>query len=229
MDSTKIIINGQETNFGGQTLVVDETLNVDDAGVLSVVNPNRRVTKAQFDRMSKEEKRGTVIVTDEEPCFVHHPGEVYSTKEIVIGRWIDGRMLYRRVLTVNALTSGYNSIISLPNITYLKVYGITRKINQNAYFLPCYNNEFLVKDFELLIDVDPASLAIVGSSATIVIEYVKTVDSSAVTLESKIPMQKSGSITIDDQEYHYEMPDMDVIASASASSVASASSAAFHF
>lgn len=234
MDSAKIIINGQEADLGGQTLAVDETLNMDDAGILSVVNPNRCVTKAQFDRMSQEEKRGTVIVTDEDPYLVHHPGEVYSTKEMVIGRWIDGRSVYRKVFTGTINVINNNVIVGY--IENLKdLINITGTIYETDHQI------YVVSDPATFLKYDTVSHAVfiyatrsgqLNQPYMIIVEYTKTIDdlaASAVTLESKIPMQKSGSITIDDQNYHYEMPDVDVIASASASAVASASSATFHF
>ena len=69
---------------------------IKEGDTLSVDNPVRGVmTKTEFDALTEEQKAsGTYFVDDGAKCSC---GEIYSTEEQVVGTWIDGKPLYRRV------------------------------------------------------------------------------------------------------------------------------------
>lgn len=51
---------------GGTSFTTDETLTMSDDNVLSVTTPVKGVTKTEFDTMSDADKKGLVVVTDEQ-------------------------------------------------------------------------------------------------------------------------------------------------------------------
>lgn len=69
--------------------------------------------------------------------------EVYSTEEQVIGTWIDGKPLYRKAYTVNAITSADNKshFITISNFdhTVVNMYGNMQAMNwASRYILPYF-------------------------------------------------------------------------------------------
>lgn len=74
--------------------------------------PIKSVTEAEYDALSDEEKEDDIayLVTDAESGGSSDSstskGEVYSTEEVRIGTWIDGKPLYRRVITGLTFSSG---------------------------------------------------------------------------------------------------------------------------
>lgn len=97
-----------------------------DKNGLSVTNPVRGIlTKAEFDALSEEEKAtGTYFVDDGSSSSSGggSSSEDYSTEETVIGTWIDGKKLYRRVFAFTT-PSNYslwtNVGVAVENIDYL--------------------------------------------------------------------------------------------------------------
>ena len=68
----------------------------------------------------------------------------YSTTEMVIGKWIDGRTLYRKVFTVTMPNStAWSNIISLNYTNYyvVNIHGIMTD-GVNTYIVP-YSFEFI--------------------------------------------------------------------------------------
>lgn len=116
-----------------------------------------------------------IDVTDEHIKEVSQ--EVYSTDETVIGKWIDGKPIYRKVITTNSTkidVSSFN-IESISDVRYfVKTTG--NYIFPGAY---CYSSNNMVA----LYFVNGYSEMSIGfvrpdtfSSATIILEYTKTTD-----------------------------------------------------
>lgn len=117
--------------------------------------------------------------------------DIYSTEEQVIGWWIDGRPLYRRV--VNA-TTGNNSSIGevvavIPGdpIEAIKLDGIAWF--SNGYSMPI-NCQWIGTDNQIssmmqgnYILCHPASFY-VNSPAVFIVDYVKTTDEPMITFNS---------------------------------------------
>lgn len=98
------------------SLITDDTLTLAD-NVLSVTIPAKGVTKEEFAAMTDAEKNGLVIVTDEDAPggsggnSGSAGGEVYSTEEVRIGTWIDGKPLYKRTWARNGKTGDKYGIV----------------------------------------------------------------------------------------------------------------------
>lgn len=80
-------------------LTPDETVIMRDGGI-GVALPTKTVTQAEYDALTDAQKQAEVLyaVTDDSPGGGSGGGEVYSTEEIRIGTWIDGKPLYRQVI-----------------------------------------------------------------------------------------------------------------------------------
>ncbi|MEY8389585.1 hypothetical protein AALC17_20425 [Oscillospiraceae bacterium 38-13] len=79
-----------------EQLTPDESL-VLDGGNISVKIPTRHLTRAEYNALTEEEKQTDIlyIVPGDNPGGADW--EIYSTKEIPVGIWIDGKTICRRV------------------------------------------------------------------------------------------------------------------------------------
>ena len=114
-------------------------------------------------------------------------GYIYSTDEVVIGKWIDGRNLYRKVFNVGQLSSGYSTarehgITNFDRAIYL--YGSARNTESSSRFtlgLPYPENDgspgvvMALQASSTNISIyHPANLS--RYSAVVIMEYIKTAD-----------------------------------------------------
>lgn len=111
---------------------------------------------------------------------------VYSTTEKVVGEWIDGKPLYRKVLTTTFTSS---SAIEIPlNITNLKricnISGIVTNIvnggSGNAFILPSYRGlsgttGIQIYASNMVVNIAPESDR-TGYDVYVIVEYTKTTD-----------------------------------------------------
>ena len=107
--------------------------------------------------------------------------ENYSTEEVVIGKWIDGKPLYRKVLSSTTISDS-NVDITLPsNIDFMSIDKVEIKAGGFSFFSDRYTN---ANDLIQIFKFNATTLKVVlGSSwksnfksAIIVIEYTKTTD-----------------------------------------------------
>ena len=114
-------------------------------------------------------------------------GYIYSTDEVVIGKWIDGRNLYRKVFNVGQLSSGPSTarehgITNFDRAIYL--YGSARNTESSSRFtlgLPYPENDgssgvvMALQASSTNISIyHPANLS--RYSAVVIMEYIKTAD-----------------------------------------------------
>ena len=113
-------------------------------------------------------------------------GYTYSTEEVVIGKWIDGRNLYRKVLNVGNLSSGTSTTRNHGITNFdraIHLYGSARNISQTSRYtigLPYPAN--VSTDTAISLQANnvrvqlyhPADSA--SYSVVVVMEYIKTVD-----------------------------------------------------
>lgn len=98
---------------------IGDSLTEDD-GIIDVAIPNKGViSQSGFDSLDETEKNHGVYVIpgDNGGSFNPYFPEIYSEKETVIGRWIDGRPLYRicgEGTTGTAINSWYIIIEPFP-------------------------------------------------------------------------------------------------------------------
>lgn len=120
-------------------------------------------------------------------------GEVYSTEETVIGTWIDGKPLYRKVYVTNApnvINSEVPVIQGLnPNFNFVKIYGTAydSAINNSYYPMPMqYSSEFFISAFirsnNLYVMI--SSIGYKNIPCWFVLEYTKTTDQATLETES---------------------------------------------
>jgi hypothetical protein len=111
---------------------------------------------------------------------------VYSTTEKVVGEWIDGKPLYRKVLTTTITSS---SAIEIPlNITNLKriynISGIVTNISNggtgSVFTLPSYRGPsgttgIQIYASNMVVNIAPESDR-TGYDVYVIVEYTKTTD-----------------------------------------------------
>lgn len=106
----------------------------------------------------------------------------YSTEETIIGTWIDGKPIYRKVYFINSLPNATTNDIShnLSDVNFMRIYGIAYR-DTDDFSLPLpsasstsENNIFLgvLGDYiRITTGTDRSAL-----SAHIILEYTKTTD-----------------------------------------------------
>lgn len=111
----------------GEAIQVDNTLTIDDDHVLGVTTPvNGIVTQAEFNALPEEEQnRGMYVIKDAIGVSAGSSNNVYSTEETVIGTWIDGKPLYRRVF----FGTSPKKVNNIEEIADLRSLNIAERVN----------------------------------------------------------------------------------------------------
>lgn len=131
-----------------------------------------------------QSEKGTVA-TD----YVEHKEfsnkQIYSTSEQVIGVWIDGKTLYRKVITSTTMANNYNlGVTTVDTIVHIKGM-VQRKTNLNSWQLISSRNDDTVKlDISTVNTQTGAIDMLYGSYWTsetfnkiiLIVEYTKTTD-----------------------------------------------------
>lgn len=264
----EIISNGVKVTFKGtdeekikaelakkqNILTPDKSIIIENDNI-KVSSPNHNIlTKAEYDALNPEEKGNGVYFVDDEDGVALMDSNIYSTEETIVGRWIDGKPIYRRVFkTVTPNTASATIDIGLTkDVEFIVNYhGVITQKDGSFLLLPfinlpanAYVNVTISKDRSAVFRM---SNEYVSLPIVLVYEYTKTTDSAITNLPvvssssqndkvltPNLTPSKSGKVEVDGVEYDYEMPDSSFAwASASASSVnfsfASASSADFSF
>ena len=115
------------------------------------------------------------------------PGDgVYSEQETVIGKWIDGKPIYRRVFPFTFVGNNMqigNTAQSYLNLdSIVRIQGMMKKRNGlETYYLPFYYNDQLnVNVFYSNIGINLSTSSndsvMIGGTGTIIFEYTKTTD-----------------------------------------------------
>lgn len=163
---------------------INDTLTLQN-NLLSVSTPVKGVLKEEFDHMSDAEKKGLVVVIDDNPPFIGQSGEIYSDKETLVGTWM-GKPMYRKVFkgTTNS-SAGTNTTIG-----YMGEYDVPQKIYGTLISTPSYNRLTIpyisistsneITHIRTLFSNTEKSI-VVNSSLTdkevyIIVEYTKTND-----------------------------------------------------
>lgn len=95
------------------------------------------LTQEEYDALPEEQQnKGLYVISD--GGSVSSPGEVYSTEETRIGTWVDGKPLYRKVLSVNS-PNVKDSNVAVYNLGGFidwvsNMYGILK--SKNSEFIP---------------------------------------------------------------------------------------------
>ena len=103
--------------------------------------------------------------------------DIYSTNEIVIGKWINGESIYRKIISSYGVTG--NNVIIPHNITNFKQlvnYSLIAGDNGLSYV----NNNSLYDFYVNTVDTNNVNMVIAGAynnwQIYIVLDYIKTTD-----------------------------------------------------
>lgn len=103
----------------------------------------------------------------------------YSTSEQIIGTWINGKPIYRKVLTGTTVI-GSTLVFTIPNIeTFVELSGIIKVQDNYVNPLPFYENAEVFGRIQCLgnnITVITSSSEYANGSTMIIAKYTKTTD-----------------------------------------------------
>lgn len=110
-------------------------------------------------------------------------GNIYSTNEIVIGRWKDNKSIYRKTIDCGALPNNCGNIIphNILNIdNIVKIYGWSKRQTDNV-FLPLPHNAYNNTSVSLYASKDGITIVTYTDRASfsetyVTLEYTKTTD-----------------------------------------------------
>ena len=171
-------IPGEVTEFtAGDGISIEEN-------TISVTTPVRDIlTEAEFNDLPETQKNDGFYIIDD---GLSSSCEVYSTEETVIGTWIDGKPLYRRVIQITspATTDSYQyySISSPPPIeNVVKIDGVIHASSGYDSPINCYRGDFWcstqVGNAQIVVQVFGRWL--ISRPMDIVVEYTKTTDQAS--------------------------------------------------
>lgn len=157
------------------------TLPADDGTIEST--SHAILTEAQYDALTDDEKENGVYLIPGNTGKTPNPsGNVYSTEETIVGVWVDGRPLYRKVVfvtTPNAINT-YTSVYSENGIDMLFLDGfITGPANDRIKLV--FGAEDGITVFTYLVDNHTIRMYIkisyyLNCLATLILQYVKDSD-----------------------------------------------------
>lgn len=111
--------------------------------------------------------------------------EVYSTEEVRIGTWIDGKPLYRKVFT--GQTGATNSMAGIANLSGNNADVITSLCSfvldgfNRSYMVPCTTENGYIYAVEVArknVNIVTSISELAGRQCTLTCEYTKTTDSA---------------------------------------------------
>ena len=113
----------------------------------------------------------------------------YSTEETVIGKWIDGKPLYQKVITFdNTISISYNDNTFIHNISnidiiFVKNAFVYSKNEKRFYSIPVtlYNSNTATDDLNIMVDREKINFYVKSGWNTawqkvIILNYTKTTD-----------------------------------------------------
>lgn len=107
--------------------------------------------------------------------------DVYSTTETVVGTWIDGKPIYRKVYIENNPTTGGWAYINLDNTYNVKMYkGFYQRANNNLDALSVGREDYMplictIRNNQIEYKID-STYALGKISVYFILEYTKTTD-----------------------------------------------------
>lgn len=187
--------SGEEYTAGDGISIDDDTINVK--------NPNRGiVTKAEFEKFPADEKnKGTWLVLDNADQEAMASANIYSTEETIVGRWIDGKPIYRKAFSGASFSIPAKKKTYFPNATIAD--DVDCVIRLNGIGIETDNTIKPFNDMVCQFGIGPTSrdiwvyhtYAITYTKYTIVVEYTKTTDSIPAVIPA--PSSVSSSPTLE--------------------------------
>lgn len=112
------VMNGESTT---NTIIIGDTL-IDSNGVIDVKTPVQGImSQSDFDALPKEQQdNGTWIIPVVDGNGYLPSNDIYSEEEILIGTWIDGKPLYRKVI-LSETTDVTNTANVIKNVSELNI------------------------------------------------------------------------------------------------------------
>lgn len=182
---------------GKQNTLTDGTGTTIQGSAVNVTTPvNGIVTQAEFDALPEVQKNTGMYVVKEDGDDgggSNSNGEVYSTEEVRIGTWIDGRPLYRKVFLTKTLptntTGPLNGVSLQRDSEIIDFYGTISNLDVNKtgnYFkFPPENYNFYWSrpsvSGDLSIICPALSSGYGNKNLYLIVKYFKTSDEPEVT------------------------------------------------
>ena len=117
---------------------------------------------------------------------------IYSTTQKCIGRWIDGKPLYRKVYTLSTIPSSNTDLFSVVDLeidTMVKLYGFAKTANSMQFPIPSMDSDSNYSViFKSANNIRGRMLSGGGdiTAVHIILEYTKTTDTTDMTITKKI-------------------------------------------
>lgn len=142
-------------------------------------------------------------------------GEAYSTEETVIGTWIDGKPLYRKVFVVTIPSFSDNNWVALNGTTideldtvcYINLVDI---VDQSYFSFPYIDRVYFasVRYFKEKVSYTTGTGIcfngnipdLVGNTAIVVLQYTKTTDQATIELPAVLTAAQTASVVPTDAE-----------------------------
>lgn len=174
----------------GPTYAAGDGISIDEDSI-SVTNPNRGIyTEGEFEKLSPDQKKTGTYIIDDGRDETLIGANIYSLDETIVGRWIDGKPIYRKVIISTTGNAGADKIIG--NIsndceTIIRLDGII--VDRNGYHtkVPDLRTVLIVAKNELSLYITTANSGSAYANCPIaaIVEYTKSADPATITITSE--------------------------------------------
>ena len=162
-------------------LISNDSLEWEEIDKEDVGTPTWTGTQAEYDAAKSDIADGTIVnITDDDGNMVGaRTTEIYSTDELEIGRWINGKPLYRKVFNVTISNTKEqlfpHNISNVGMIMAKEWYLHNGTIWQNQAYAYPYAAGFTADATNVRIEKNSTSTW-AGAESIMIIEYTKTTD-----------------------------------------------------
>lgn len=162
----------------------------DDDSVFNVSLPVRGVfTQEEYNALNEEKRqKGFSVVLDNEDLDAASDFNIYSLNEIIVGRWIDGKPIYRKTVITPHYDGGNKFVIVAENVSWIvNAYGIA--INSSGTMFNIPNNNGVSDRLQVVVESGSIIVRSAGFTTyklTITVEYTKTTDEPTIDLTESI-------------------------------------------
>lgn len=172
----KIIINGEILEVSGGGALPEGTVAI------------KPLTQAEYNALTDAEKQADVVyaITDDD-YGGSSSGEVYSTKEIRIGTWVDGKPIYKKtVIFDNLVIKGFSTPTDVSS-SFEDVDAIVRDevfvryVYENVSYADPADAHFVFRNGVLSMARLRGTISITATPAIATLWYTKTTDTGGAS------------------------------------------------
>lgn len=206
-----LIINGIPIEIKGGVVYSAGDGITFNGNEITVTTPTRGiVTDSEYNAFTEEQKQSGTYIIQDDAGAASSTANVYSTEEQVVGRWIDGKPIYRKVI-LNISGAQLNNFVLAENVdSRISLSGMLTHVS-TGFIYPLPNRSGSSDYVQTKIANDIWTLTTAGNwtpyNAEAILEYTKTTDYPTIVLQTETTLEDAISIPDDETQTDMEVPE----------------------